>query len=700
MKNRCWLIVCGGLLLPGAATKAARQVDLRFKPETAHHLTVRNVGNGAFELETKGNDPHIELQPLDTIPANYRMLAFEYFAPTGLDGFEVYYGPPMHGKRVIEAGSPPRTESWLPFSVDLKSRSDGKWTARLNRLRLDFGRKPGVLFRIRKLQLRAAHARELRAQSEREAERRNKLARESLVNAFYSARFPDRIDQVRINRETLTLAGERTSAGKSARLIEIQPEVSVAARTKLERGVFMLADQKGIRDAGALPNSGRFTMRLPRRAGTVDRATSRWAVGKRLPGGQWKLLSHWKYATDLAEAAVNELPRQQARSIKGMGGVSARFDLNDLVELGVHNITINFLLTNAMDTEPHRGWTRFEHAGRAWFVNLGQLQRHDKVIRFAADNDMVVSAILLVNFSNSAFGKMLVHPEADRAGHYAMPNFTSAEGVAAYEAVLEFLARRYSGTPHGRIVNWIVHNEVGFGWEWTNMGSQPAMLYLDHYLRSMRLVHNVTRRHDPQARVFMSLTHHWNHPGDTLWKSYCNRDLINRLAESSRIEGDFAWGVAYHPYPQNLRRPDAWNDQRATDSFDTPFITPRNIAVLDRWMRRPEMRDANGKVRGVLLSEQGFHAPGNTADNQRLQAAALVYMWRQMKGLRSIEAFHYHRWVDHPREGGLLFGLREHSAGPGFGPKKQSWEIYQSLGTSTEEEMTGFALDVIGNSRE
>jgi hypothetical protein len=75
------------------------------------------------------------------------------------------------------------------------------------------------------------------------------------------------------------------------------------------------------------------------------------------------------------------------------------------------------------------------------------------------------------------------------------------------------------------------------------------MLYMDHYLRSMRLVHNVSRRHDPHARVFISLTHHWNTPADPMWKSYSNLDLVNRLAESSRIEGDFAWGLAYHPYP-------------------------------------------------------------------------------------------------------------------------------------------------------
>ena len=314
---------------------------------------------------------------------------------------------------------------------------------------------------------------------------------------------------------------------------------------------------------------------------------------------------------------------------------------------------------------------------------------------------MIASAIVLIPFGDTDFARLLIHPAADRAGHYAMPNFTSSASVAAYEAVMDFLAQRYTapGSPHGRIANWIIHNEVGYGWEWTNMGHQPPMLYMDHYLRSMRLVHNVTRRYDPHARVFISLTHHWNNPTEPDWRSYSNRDLIERLVASSRIEGDFAWGVAYHPYPQNLRRPDAWNDTQVTSDFTTPLITPKNISVLDRWMHRSEMRDAEGKVRGVLLSEQGFNTPDYSQESQRLQAAGYAYMWRQLRGLRSIEAFHNHRWIDHPHEGGLLLGLRTlPSVEKPFGEKKLGWHIYQALDTPREAEMTRFVDTILNPS--
>jgi hypothetical protein len=162
---------------------------------------------------------------------------------------------------------------------------------------------------------------------------------------------------------------------------------------------------------------------------------------------------------------------------------------------------------------------------------------------------------------------------------------------------------------------------------------------------------------------------------------------LNRLAESSRVEGDFAWGLAYHPYPQDLRNPATWNDRQVTDDFDTPLITPKNIAVLDRWMHRDDMRDAEGNVRGVLLSEQGFNSPDYSDESQRLQAAAYLYMWPKLRKLNSVEAFHNHRWVDHPHEGGLLLGLRKLAeGGRPYGDKKLAWYVYKALDTPSETE--------------
>jgi hypothetical protein len=278
-----------------------------------------------------------------------------------------------------------------------------------------------------------------------------------------------------------------------------------------------------------------------------------------------------------------------------------------------------------------------------------------------------------------------------------MPNLTTAEGVHAYRAALAFLAGRYKGGGGGRITHWILHNEIDQAFAWTNMGEQPMDIVMDHYVRSMRLAYLSAREANPEAKVFISLTHHWNAPEGTSFQHYRPKEMLDRLVEYSRLEGDFEWGVAYHPYPQSLFHAATWEDKRALFSFDTPYITLKNIEVLDAYLHRQPLLYGGVTPRSVLLSEQGFHTNDASETAQRLQAAALVYTWHKIRALPTIEAFHNHRWMDAKDEGGLLLGLRTLSEPQRpFGNKKFGWNVYRALDTAEEETACAFAREVLG----
>jgi hypothetical protein len=94
-------------------------------------------------------------------------------------------------------------------------------------------------------------------------------------------------------------------------------------------------------------------------------------------------------------------------------------------------------------------------------------------------------------------------------------------------------------------------------------------------------------------------------------------------------------------------------------------------------------------VRPVLLSEQGFHTSSYDQTAQTNQAASLAYAMRQVRQLPFIETFHYHRWIDHPAEGGLRLGLRtlpdkQHP----YGQAKRSWHVYRAIDTDQESTVT------------
>jgi hypothetical protein len=298
-----------------------------------------------------------------------------------------------------------------------------------------------------------------------------------------------------------------------------------------------------------------------------------------------------------------------------------------------------------------------------------------------------------------------------------MPNVVEEKGWTIYAAGLDFLAQRYlrPDRKYGRITHWIMHNEADAGWVWTNAGEIPLHTYLDLYYRSMRTAQSVIRRYGDAGDVLISLTHYWTTAHNA--KCYKPKDMIDLLAKRSLQEGNFDWGLAYHPYPQNLRDPRTWLDKKVTVDFNTPLITPKNLEVLDAYMRQPQML-YDGKVRTIVLSEQGSNSPGHDAQSYRDQAAGLVYTWLKLEKLDSIESYIHHRWMDHPKEGGLNLGFRRREQTSTEAAKKATqaicaefakfgldcspdetskpaWDIYRVLETPDQPKAVDWARTVI-----
>ncbi len=495
--------------------------------------------------------------------------------------------------------------------------------------------------------------------------------RDAAWNAYLQEKFPAEIQSVEVSGLHVAVTARLPRRAKgSVEWIEVRPYDSLAP-LNLER-VMPLEDVSG----------RKASLRVERFDSGYDRLLSKWALVSRADGKP-RLLSAARYATDLSSATRwPELETVKPRSKKGLGGVPPIDDLSDLVELGIHNITVNIALNTVL---AEGQGIDHAYAGKSYKISPGFVQRLDKLLTFASENEMVVSAILLVPLMprDSEKGRLLTHPDAV-GDKYSMANVTSEEGVNTYAALIDFLAQRYSrpDKKQGRITHWILHNEVDSGWIWTNAGDKAPLAYMDDYIKSMRIVSLVTRSYNPHAQVFISLTHCWTRPHEPDNPHfYAGRDLLVILQRHSEVEGDFPWGVAYHPYPENLLEPRTWLDRSATMSFDTPRITMKNIEVLDRWLRQKPYLYQN-QVRTILLSEQGFHTPDYSPESQQFQADALEYTWRKIAPLDSVEAFHYHRWIDHPGEGKLRCGLRtlpSSDSGP-LGEKKKAWRVWRELG--------------------
>lgn len=658
----------------------------------AKDVEISQIGKGILDLKTTGQDPLIVITPsLSHEKENSSILEFEYFCPDGIEFLEIFFDPDKNGSfsesRKIDGGKLPKAETWQPYTVDMKTGSMGNWKPSEERLRIDFGRKPNISLQLRNIQLRPPSKLELlgRKEIERQLAIKNKKV-EKIEQYLTYPTVQSKVYSVHAKANTIIITGriDPKRIGKF-QLIEYRPH-----------------EHPWSNDGGSVINEfeleQNFKVEIPRFVNRRDRIANRFGIAQ-IISDKPHLISRAVWASNLKEAAQREMPRLRPKNKKGLGGLNpknATLD-NDLKELGITAATVNCKI-NSFINKGTKVPIRYEHQGKIWEFNRASILNLDKKIKWLTDQNIVVSAILLIENDSS----VLVHPEYNTAGIFSMANMSSEEGTDTFRAIISFLAERYSRTnrEHGWITHWIIFNEVDFGWVWTNMGEQPMALYMDAYNKALRLTWLETRLFNPTSEVFISLTHHWDYsPADNL-RSYAPRDIIDRLLVYSEVTGDFHWGLAYHPYPQSLFKPKTWEDTKVSNSYKTKYITPKNIEVLDAYFHQKKLL-YKGKTRTILLSEQGFHTPDYSKESMNNKAAAIAYTWTKILPLETIESFHYHRWVDHPMEGGLKLGLRT-LAEPGkpYGIRKEpAFSVFSALETEKHQAAIDPFRKIIGIKR-
>lgn len=480
------------------------------------------------------------------------------------------------------------------------------------------------------------------------------------IKDYLAKDYPSKVTNVQVTSDKVIIKGNCGGSGTYL-LAEITPWQDV---TELEKYPYT-QDLSG----------GGFTVTVdrivPNREGIrYDKVFSKWAVVK-VDGDRQTLDSHARYADDVVPKKSPEAV--PLRNKKGFGAGDIDLYFSDCKEMNVGSITMNVVLNDYIKGEG----SGYSYGGQNY--SLGAFKDYvDRVTCRAGEMDLVVSAIILCQ-TNSIFKD----PE-NKGGNYTMPNLTTAKAFNLYAAALEHMASTHC-TPGNRISHWIMHNEVDFANEWTNMGDQPMMRYLDRYIKSMRICYNIARQYDQNASVLGSYTHCWAKADG----SFAPKKMLEKTVEYSSAEGDFRWGVAYHPYPQNLTKPSFWiDDTQATYSLNSKYVTFKNLEVIDAWIRQKE-NFYKGKTKRVLfLSEQGTNSPSYSESDLALQAAGGAWAWKKVSKLDGIDAIQWHNWADNKAEGGLRIGLRTFAEGSVSNlTPKPVWYVWKAAGTAEEDSV-------------
>ncbi len=656
--------------------------------DSLHQMTAVLSAGDILSVVTSGNDPWICTKPLqqNLDPAS-TVLSFAYFCTKGLDHLEVFFRPDQgtaHSRLVSRIGP---SEGWVEYAIDL-GEDLKTWGNKGDYLRLDLGSIGGVSIQIKNMRFRNRTAREVELASSVQQKKARESALEGHLKDYLSRQYPADIKEVVVDDNRVEIKGTLNRKGNFM-LCEVPPYQDVTEEQHF---------------ATVIPVHGpEFTQNLPRfvrQNGILyDRLLSKWVLAEKADG-QLTLVSHARYPDHVKSRY--DLPDEKPTSRKGLGGFSTgRGHVEDLEDLDITSATVNIWITHFMYSTPAPDRIEHSYNGRSWYFGKEDVEMLDSTFRTTAKRHIITAAILLIdkkeNCVDTAIGSLLQHPDCDPAGIYAMPNMTNPASVNCYAAALDFLASRYSreDKKFGRCNHWIMHNEVDAGWVWTNAGDKTALVFMDTYIKSMRMCYNIARSYNPHSQVFVTLTHYWAWTSDP--KFYPSKDLMEILLGYTHAEGDFQWAVAQHPYPEDLFEPKTWLDNKVSYDFNTPLITFKNLEVLNAWIKQPEVL-YQGKVKRTLwLSENGTNSRDYSDQCLSEQAAGFAYTWKKLKRLDGIDGFQWHNWFDSRGEGGLRIGLRrfpDDETAPG-GPKPV-WYVFKAADKPDEDAVFNPYKEIIG----
>ena len=455
---------------------------------------------------------------------------------------------------------------------------------------------------------------------------------------------------------------------------------------------------------GWITKGDALAFQIPLKLGTQeDRLYSKFAVAV-YDGEKYTQVSNTVYVTNPEVLAKHTEPYRNAQNKKGLLIENTDSMVADAFELGVNHVIVNIPFHHILGQG-----INYEYDGKTYSFNKELMEQYDQTIRRMSEKSMTVTAVILNGWNDNT--PQLIYPgvkkqPAGQVFYYGF-NASTKEGYETIKAIASFLAERYSSlkSPYGKVSNWIIGNEIN-NQQWTYVGPMGLDQYVREYERAFRVFYTAIKSTNQNDRLFFSTDYNWMNEANGTTK-YNAREIVDKFADITGAGGPMDWGLAYHPYSIPLTEPEFWDDDQTgliRQDANSPVINLKNLNVLTDYMQNGVLRNPNGQVRHIILSEQGFTSVSATrGENADLQAAAIAYAYYIADSNPYIDAFIMSRQVDAPSEAksSLNFGLWkcDMNQGNAIVPtmRKKAWTIYKNIDNrKTTLETTEFAKSIIG----
>ena len=406
-------------------------------PERCHdvELSGENVesrlgstSGAPIRVRSIGSDPYLVGRLTMSRATDDIVLEFEYFCASGIKSPVMFLGPPFVGEKNIKLPEIGVAEGWQSYAADLTDLVSGSDIDRAEELRIDIGDRSDIRIQIRNLHLRPKTKAEKQADIEREETRQWKLAAADQLRHYLAGQYTARIESVNVTDDHVRLSGTLPDDDGRYSLFEFPPEMS--------------AIDEGVQIVGRLErDANHFELDVPRFVAGRDRLHHSWRLHDDVGG----FVSPRAFANEIAtKPGMVAARRPEPRNQKGLTGISTRGPLSDFSELGISAATLNLVLTRFVTTRPGPGRTKIDAPGDPVYFDSNAFASYDHVIDFARQNEIVISAIVLIPSPRRGSTYQPIRLSIRKTMAVSIRCLTSPRGEV-YSFILTFLGRLRNG---------------------------------------------------------------------------------------------------------------------------------------------------------------------------------------------------------------------------------------------------------------
>lgn len=222
----------------------------------------------------------------------------------------------------------------------------------------------------------------------------------------------------------------------------------------------------------------------------------------------------------------------------------------------------------------------------------------------------------------------------------------SPNSAADYARFVRFIANRYNGIQsHGRVVDFVIHNEVDQK-SWYDCGCSTNAAWEQDYANNYNAAYDAVKAEQSNARILMSFDHAWSPAFD----SSSTISVSEFIPAVAALVGTRSWQVAFHPYSNAVG-----DTTFSPDDINAGYITFGDIGVIVGWLQ--QKYPGSAAAANVELTESGFDSNASNGRSEAGQNTAVCNSFYNVVGTPGIDNYIYHRLIDNVNEGGLLLGL-------------------------------------------